>query len=151
MTSKNYKVGSLSEFMTWTKAVVLDPNAAEGIPRQWFDSETAATKAFARESTASAPDVTAEAMVKLLSEQNLSLISMIATRKPQSMRDLAGLVGRKESNLCRTLKKLEKVGIVKFVPGQGRARVPVLTATKVRLEIDLTGADRSEVSVERTK
>jgi len=73
---------------------------------------------------------------------------VIATAKPQSMRQLADMVGRKESNLCRTLKKFERAGLVKFVSGQGRTRAPVLVATKVTLAIDLTGADRSAVAVE---
>lgn len=88
-------------------------------------------------------------MVKLLSEENVALISTIATQKPQSMRDLAVLVGRKESNLSRTLKKFQRAGLVTFVEGRGRTRAPVVTATKVRLEIDLTGADRSAVAVEK--
>ncbi|MBF0333050.1 MAG: hypothetical protein HQL40_05285 [Alphaproteobacteria bacterium] len=147
MTSKtSHKIGSLGEFMTWTKAVVQDPMAAEGVPRQWFESEAAATRARTREE---AVDVSAEAMVKLLSEENVALIGTIATMKPQSMRDLAVLVGRKESNLNRTLKKFQRAGLVAFVAGHGRTRAPVVTATKVRLEIDLTGADRSAVAVEQ--
>ena len=94
--------------------------------------------------------VTPEAMVKLLSKENLSLIGVIATAKPQSMRQLAEMVGRKESNLCRTLKKFERAGLVKFVSGHGNTRAPVLVATKVTLAIDLTGADRSAVAVEHT-
>ncbi|MBF0371919.1 MAG: hypothetical protein HQL39_00690 [Alphaproteobacteria bacterium] len=40
MTSKtSHKVGRLGEFMTWTKAVVQDPTAAEGVPRQWLSAE----------------------------------------------------------------------------------------------------------------
>lgn len=156
MTSKNYKVGSLGEFMTWTKAVVRDPKAAEGVPHRWFDTEEGARKVLARKAAESeapvpAADVTPEAMVKLLSEENLSLIGVIATAKPQSMRQLAEMVRRKESNLCRTLKKFERAGIVKFVEGPGRTRAPVLVATKVTLEIDLTGADRSAVAVEHGK
>lgn len=151
MTSEDYKVGSLGEFMAWTKAVVRDPSLAEGTPDRWFDSEDGARKTLAQETAAPsvpATTVSPEAMVKLLSKENLSLIGVIATAKPQSMRQLADMVGRKESNLCRTLKKFERAGLVKFVPGQGRTRAPVLVATKVTLAIDLTGADRSAVAVE---
>lgn len=49
MTSKTSHVGSLGEFMAWTKAVVQDPKAADGVPRKWFDSEETAAKALARE------------------------------------------------------------------------------------------------------
>ena len=145
MTSKTCKVGRLGEFMAWTKAVVRDPAQAEGVPERWFDTEDGARKALAQEAA-----VTPEAMVKLLSKENLSLIGVIATAKPQSTRQLAEMVGRKESNLCRTLKKFERAGLVKFVDGQGRTRAPVLVATKVTLAIDLTGADQSAVAIEST-
>ncbi len=143
MTAETYKVGSLGAFMAWTKAVVHDPALAEGVPDRWFDTEDGARKALGQEAA-----VSPEAMVKLLSKENLSLIGVIATAKPQSMRQLAEMVGRKDSNLCRTLKKFERAGLVKFVQGQGRTRAPVLLATKVTLTIDLTGADKNAVAVE---
>ncbi len=150
MTSKDYKVGTVGEFMAWTKAIVQNPVLAEGAPDRWFDTEDGARKAFAKApiTPSTQTTVTPEAMVKLLSRENLSLIGVIATAKPQSMRQLADMVGRKESNLCRTLKKFERAGLVKFVAGQGRTRAPVLVATKVTLAIDLTGADQSAVAVE---
>ena len=153
MISKDYNVGSVGEFMAWTKAIIRDPSLAEGTPDRWFDTEDRARRALAQEAAAPAfpaSIVSPEAMVKLLSKENLSLISVIATAKPQSMRQLAEMVGRKESNLCRTLKKFERAGLVKFVPGQGHTRAPVLVATKVTLAIDLSGADRSAVAVEHT-
>ena len=150
MTSKDYKVGTVGEFMAWTKAIVQNPTLAEGTPDRWFDTEDGARKAFAQApiTPSTQATVTPEAMVKLLSRENLSLIGVIATAKPQSMRQLADMVGRKESNLCRTLKKFERAGLVKFVSGQGRTRAPVLVAAKVTLAIDLTGADQSAVAVE---
>ena len=63
------------------------------------------------------------------------------------MQRLAELVGRKQSNVSRTLKKLEKAGIVRLVAGAGRERTPQLTARRMRLEIDLTGAEDA-VSIE---
>ena len=153
MISKDYKVGSVGEFMAWTKAIVCDPTLAEGTPDRWFDTEDGARRAFPQKAAAPVIPVsivTPEAMVKLLSKENLSLIGVIATAKPQSMRQLAEMVGRKESNLCRTLKKFERAGLVKFVSGHGNTRAPVLVATKVTLAIDLTGADRSAVAVEHT-
>jgi predicted transcriptional regulator len=136
-----YKTGTIGEFMRWTKQVVRDPAAAKDVPKRWFDSEEAALQS-------SASDVSAEAMVKLLSPENLAMLQVISRDKPESMRQLAELTGRKESNLSRTLKKFEKAGLVKLTSGPGRIRKPLLIASRVRLEIDLTGS-ASAVAVER--
>lgn len=136
-----YKTGTIGEFMRWTQQVVRDPAAAKGVPKRWFDSEEAALQS-------SASDVSAEAMVKLLSPENLAMLQVISRDKPESMRQLAELTGRKESNLSRTLKKFEKAGLVKLTPGPGRVRKPLLIASRVRLEIDLIGS-ASAVAVER--
>ena len=55
------------------------------------------------------------------------------------MRELATLTGRKEASLSRTLKRFAQLGIVAFEDGPHRVRVPALVATRVHLEIDLTG------------
>jgi predicted transcriptional regulator len=139
MTSK-HKADTVGAFMAWTKRVIRDPAAAKGAPRRWYDSEATARRA-GRESRS------AEAMVKLLSSDNLAVLAVIARRKPRSMRRLAELTGRKESNLSRTLKKLERAGIVEMRKGPGRVRIPALVARTVRLELDLTGR-RNRLAIE---
>jgi len=84
----------------------------------------------------------AEAMVKLLSAKNLALLHLIATRRPDSVRALAKLTRRKESNLSRTLKKLREAGIVDFEQGARRMRAPRLVARRVTLDLDLVGPGR---------
>ena len=125
-----YKVGSLGEFAAWTKRVICDPEAARGVPKKWFDSAATA---------AQADQVSAEAMVKLLSPANLAMLDAIKRHKPASVRELAALTGRKEASLSRTLKRFAQLGIVAFENGPRRARIPELVATRVHLEIDLTG------------
>ena len=127
-----YKVGSIGEFAAWTKRVICDPPATRDIPKKWFDSEATAAQA-------AADQVSAEAMVKLLSPGNLAVLDAIRRHKPTSMRELATLTGRKEASLSRTLKRFAQLGIVAFEDGPRRARVPALVATRVHLEIDLTG------------
>jgi hypothetical protein len=34
-----YRVGSLREFVEWTKSDVRDPESANGVPKRWFDSK----------------------------------------------------------------------------------------------------------------
>src|ERR1700730_17010620 len=116
-----YKTGSLGEFMRWTKRVIADPATAAKVPKRWFDSDATAEKALG-------PKTSPEAMVKLLSSQNLRLLHFIAKKRPGSVRELATLVRRKESNLSRTLKKLEQAGIVALQKGPGRTRAPRLVA-----------------------
>jgi predicted transcriptional regulator len=138
MKKTSFKLGSLGEFAAWTKRVICDPEAARGIPKKWFDSEATA---------AQAEQVSAEAMVKLLSPANLAMLDAIKRHKPASVRELAALTGRKEASLSRTLKRFAQLGIVAFEDGPRRARVPALVATRVHLEIDLTG-HRSAVAID---
>lgn len=134
-----YKTGSIGEFMQWTKRVVTDPVAASDAPQQWFDSKETAAKALGAKR--------AEALVKLLSEENMAVLHLIESRHPASVRELAVLAGRAESNLSRTLKKLEEVGIVGFEDGVGRTRAPRLLARRVTLDLDLVGTT-SAVSID---
>ena len=144
MTSK---IGSIGEFMQWTKRVVADPAAAADAPRQWFENTAAAEAATVKKARGASASASPEAMVKLLSGGNLALLQFIAARRPSSMRELADLTGRKESNLSRTLKKLQEAGIVTLEAGAGRTRVPRLAAQRVTLDLDLAGAG-SQVAVE---
>jgi len=139
-SSTTYKVGSLGEFAAWTKRVVCDPAQVDAEPKKWFDSEATARQAAAEQ-------VSAEAMVKLLSPGNLAVLDAIDRHKPASVHELAVLTGRKEASLSRTLKRFAQAGIVAFTAGPHRTRVPALVARKVHLEIDLTG-HRSAVFVD---
>ena len=127
-----YKIGSIGAFAEWTKSVVRDPERARGVPKKWFDSEETAARA-------ATDQVSAEAMVKLLSPGNLAVLAAIRRHKPASVRELATLTGRQEASLSRTLKRFGELGIVSFRNGPHRTRVPVLIARRVHLEIDLTG------------
>jgi predicted transcriptional regulator len=106
-----YKVGSSGEFAAWTKRVIHDPQAAHEFPKKWFETEEAAARA---------EQVSAEAMVKLLSPGNLAVLHAIDRHKPASVRELATLTGRKEASLSRTLKRFAQLGIVAFEDGPHR-------------------------------
>ena len=136
-----YKTGTIGEFMKWTKRVVTDPASATDKPKRWFDGDETAARALG--TTASA-----ESMVKLLSAENLRLLSLIRTKRPPSVQALAELAHRSKSNLSRTLKKLREAGIVDFEPGVGRELVPRVVANRVTLDLDLVGPG-SVVSVRR--
>jgi len=142
--TKPYRIGSFCEFKDWTLEVVRNPKTAEGVPKHWYDSEENAKAS--REVRPYRPLGDYEAsdrrkvvtVVRLISD-NLPVLEAIGSRSPASIRELAAITGRSDSNLHRSLKKLEKAGLVAFRPGPNRTRRPVLTARKVRLEIDLSG------------
>ena len=60
------------------------------------------------------------------------------------MAELAAQSGRAESNLNRTLRKLERLGLVTMQPGAGRTLKPVLAVRSFLVELDLVeGTARS--------
>jgi predicted transcriptional regulator len=63
-------------------------------PRIWFES--------------------VESMAQILSTRNRELLRTIKECNPQSLTELAIASGRRISNLSRTLKSLEKYGIVEL-------------------------------------
>lgn len=85
----------------------------------------------------------AEALLRLLTPENRRLLAIIAKKKPKSVAALAALTGRAESNVSRTLAKLQSAGIVRMDDGDGRAKVPTVAIHTLRLEIDVfTAKDR---------
>jgi predicted transcriptional regulator len=64
----------------------------------------------------------AESFVKVLSDKNRKLLGTIRDAQPKSLAELAELTGRKTSNLSRTLRTMERYGIVKL-EGQRQGRV----------------------------
>ena len=118
-----YRVGSLREFAEWTKSVVRDPKSANGVPKKCFDSEETAAQA-------ATDQLSAEAMVKLLSPGNLAVLEAIRRHKPASVWALATLTGGKKASLSRTLKRFAELGIVSFEDGPHRTRVPALNARR---------------------
>jgi predicted transcriptional regulator len=138
-----YKVGSIGEFAAWTKRVVRDSRNARAVTKKWFDSETTAQRAAVEQ-------MSAEAMVKLLSPGNLAVLNAINRHHPNSLRELASLTGRKEASLSRTLKRFAQAGIVAFRDGPHRTRVPALIARRVHLDIDLA-YHQSAVALDTTR
>ena len=91
------KIGikSREEFQKYTIEVAkgkLKP--AKDAPKIWFDS--------------------VESMDQVLSTKNIKLLKTIKEQNPQSLTELAVTSGRKLGNLSRTLKNMEKYGIVKL-------------------------------------
>jgi predicted transcriptional regulator len=118
MTTLKVGIASYEQFKKRTMAIARGEyrrGAAE--PKVWFSS--------------------IESFAKVLSERNRELLSVIAETKPQSLHELAVATGRAKSNLSRTLKTMERYGLVRFEKGKGRTLVPRTPYTDVLLDVSL--------------
>jgi predicted transcriptional regulator len=79
-----------------------------------------------------------ETMAKVLSEKNRSLLALIVESHPDSIQTLATKSGRHKSNLSRTLKTMEKFGLVKVREGTSGRKKLTVPFQKIAVEIDLT-------------
>lgn len=87
-----------------------------------------------------------EALIRLLTPDNRSLLRTIRDAKPQSVAELARLTNRAEPNLLRTLGKLEAFGLLEMRMVD-RRRVPTPTVGMLHLDIDpYAMTDKIEVS-----
>jgi predicted transcriptional regulator len=93
-----------------------------------YEQMKARTMAIARGEHRPGPDEpkiwfpSIESVAKVLSEGNRALLAVIAAQRPRSIDELAQLTGRKQSNLSRTLRTMEKYGIVGLDKGE-RGRI----------------------------
>jgi len=56
-----------------------------------------------------------KSVANVLSKENQQLLKVIAEQQPQSVTELAALTGRAVSNVSRTLKTLEGLGVVRLL------------------------------------
>jgi predicted transcriptional regulator len=118
MTTLKVGIASLDQFKEYTMAIVRSEYKRKpDDPKVWFSS--------------------IESFAKVLSERNRELLRVIAETKPQSLNELAKTTGRAKSNLSRTLKTMERYGLVHFEKGKGRTRVPRTPYTDVVLDLSL--------------
>ena len=76
-----------------------------------------------------------DTLLRLLTPQNRALLAVIRDKKPQSIAELAELTGRAQSNLTRTLGKLEAIGFVRF-KNVDRRKIPTTAVRSLRINID---------------
>ena len=73
---------------------------------------------------------------EVLNNGNQELLKTIIKHKPQSLKELAELSGRHTSNLSRSLKTMERIGLVELTRN-GRKVQPTVVATDFRIEFGL--------------
>lgn len=119
MTTRVLRIGIISkeDYMQRTIAIAkgeYKPRKDE--PKVWFEST--------------------KSMSQVLSTENQELLRIILEARPRSITELGGLANRKKSNLSRTLKTLEKYGIVELKKAKGKIE-PKVKATDFRVEFGL--------------
>ena len=77
-----------------------------------------------------------KSMAQILSNENRQLLRTILEKKPASLAELEEMTGRKKSNLSRTLKTLERYGIVELHKEKNRV-IPEVKATEFKVEFGL--------------
>lgn len=115
---KTLKVGIASReaFKRRTIAIAKGEHVpAKGEPKVWFESLAT--------------------MSQVLSDQNRALLQLIMKIEPQSLHELAEKSGRAASNLSRTLRNMERYGLVHFEQGPNRQLAPRVNYSGVELEM----------------
>ena len=118
---KTLKVGiaSYDDMKARTLAIARgDLRPKPGDPKVWFTSP--------------------ESFAKVLSNRNRALLAQIADTNPSSLHELASSTGRTPGNLSRTLKTMERYGLVRLHKGErGKVR-PEVPYRDVQLEMTLS-------------
>lgn len=78
-----------------------------------------------------------ESLAKVLSDRNRALLQLIAESQPGSMEELAAKSGRAPSNLSRTLKTMEKYGLLRLEKGEGKKLIPRVVYDRIELGLPL--------------
>lgn len=119
MTTRVLRIGIISkeDYMQRTIAIAKgEYKPRKNEPKVWFEST--------------------KSMSQVLSTENQELLRIILEAKPRSITELGELANRKKSNLSRTLKTLEKYGIVELKKTKGTIK-PRVKATDFRVEFGL--------------
>lgn len=117
---KTLKVGiaKYAQMKARTMAVARgDYKPAKGEPQVWFTSM--------------------ESFARVLSDRNRELLDLIAASRPGSLTELAAASGRAKSNLSRTLKTMERYGLVRLDKGKGGQIVPRVPYTAIVLDVPI--------------
>ena len=119
MTIKKIKIGVMSREAYKKRTIAIargDYKPKRGEPKVWFES--------------------VQSMAQVLSSENQDLLRIINECKPESLKELELVSGRKRSNLSRTLKTLSRYGIVDLVKQERKVK-PVVKATDFNVEFGL--------------
>jgi len=113
----NIGIMSLENYKDRTMAIVRgEYKPGKNEPKIWFESF--------------------KVLGEVLNNGNQELLKTIIKHKPQSLKELAELSGRHTSNLSRSLKTMERIGLVELTRN-GRKVRPTVVATDFRIEFGI--------------
>ena len=78
-----------------------------------------------------------ESMARILSSKNQELLDVIRRTSPQSLTELAEATGRKKPNLSRTLKTMQRYGLVQVTHQSNGRLAPRVAYKRVELTMEL--------------
>jgi predicted transcriptional regulator len=119
MTNKILRIGIMSrnEYKKRTISIARgEYKPKKNEPKIWFES--------------------VKSMAQILSNENQELLKIINEQKPDSLKALETVTGRKSSNLSRTLNTMSRYGIVELKK-QNRTIKPIVKATGFKVEFGL--------------
>ena len=118
--TRRIKVGimPLKEFQAYTRAIATGKHKRKrGEPKIWFNSMAS--------------------LAQVLSDQNRELLALIAQEEPESISELARLSHRSQSNLTRTLNKMEHYGLVRMKTGAQGKKKPSVPYTDILVDMSI--------------
>jgi len=74
-----------------------------------------------------------KSLSEVLSDNNVRLLKLIKNHKPETIKELAEISGRRSSNLSRTLKTMERYGIVELRK-KNKAVKPIVKTTEFTIQ-----------------
>ncbi len=119
MADKIVKIGIISreEYKRRTLAIARgEYRPKRGEPKIWFES--------------------LQSLAQVFNNENRELLRIILEQNPGSLKELEAATGRKSSNLSRTLKLMNRYGIVTLEKHSRNIR-PVVNATEFKVEFGL--------------
>lgn len=119
MDEKTLKIGIISPEQFWKRSIAIakgEIKPSSDDPKVWFESLQSASQ--------------------VLSNDNQKLLKTIVDMRPSSLKELEAISGRKSSSLCRTLKTMERYGIVDLVRENKHVK-PIVNATRFQVEFGL--------------
>ena len=78
-----------------------------------------------------------ESLARVLSDKNRLLLDLIIEQQPNSLAELEALSGRAKSNLSRTLKSMERFGLVELLKGEGGTLKPHVPYEEIKLDLPI--------------
>jgi predicted transcriptional regulator len=78
-----------------------------------------------------------ESMARILSSKNQDLLNVIRRTSPQSLTELAEATGRKKPNLSRTIKTMQRYGLVEVTQQSNGRLTPKVAYKRVELTMEL--------------